>query len=101
MSKELRPVGIKIDTNMDADDYGSRITNLIRKMDVSNKTLNLIKVAVTEEYTFEETSRACQQLSNMLRQSGVGNFIIVPLQPNYIRDITIDYVPVVNDEINS
>lgn len=100
MNKRLEAVNIQIDSNMDADDYGQRVVECVRKCNPDQNVVNLIKIKVGD-VTAEQIGRFIPDLRDMIKECGVTNCVFVPIGKRVgVKDITIDYIKVVDDEPN-
>lgn len=98
--KKLKPVNIQLDDCMDADDYGHRLTECIEQMSENINVVNLVKVRVGDNITAENFMRILKNIANDIRKMGAKNCVYVPLRKGLIEDITIEYIEVVNDELD-
>lgn len=98
--KKLKPVNIQIDDCMDADDYGHRLTECIEQMSENTNVVNLVKVRVGDNVTSETLMKILQNVANDIREMGAKNCIYVPLKKGLIEDITVEYIKVVDDELD-
>lgn len=99
--KKLKPVNIQIDDCMDADDYGHRLTECIEQMSENTNVVNLVKVRVGDHIRSENLTHILQNVANDIREMGAKNCVYVPLIKGFIEDITIEYIEVVNDELDN
>ena len=102
IKKRLEPTEIIIDSNMDADDFGQRITDCVRSMNTNSDVVNLVKIHIKESVKPAEIELICSNISKSVRSLGIDNCIVVPTGVTGIKDITIDYIKVVeNAELHS
>ena len=99
--KKLKPVNIQIDDCMDADDYGHRLTECIGQMSENTNVVNLVKVSLGDNISVEHFMRILQNIAKDIREMGAKNCIYVPLKKGLIEDITVEYIEVVNDELDN
>ena len=97
MKKRLEPVNITIDSNIDADDLGHRIVDCVRHCHTESNVVNLIKIDVGD-MKVEQLTNAIEFISKHLKHQGVDNCIFVPITDNGIRDISIEYIKIVEEE---
>ncbi len=99
--KKLKPVNIQLDDCMDADDYGHRLTECIEQMSENTNVVNLVKVRVGDNISAEQFHRILKNVAEDIREMGAKNCVYVPLKKGLIEDITIEYIEVVNDELDN
>lgn len=99
--KKLKPVNIQLDDCMDADDYGHRLTECIEQMSENTNVVNLVKVRLGDNISCERFHRILKNVAEDIREMGAKNCIYVPLKKGLIEDITIEYIEVVNDELDN
>lgn len=101
--KKIETVTIKIDTNMDADDYGHRIAECVSKCNPELNFINLVKVNFgTSAPSMENLGRMMQHLKDMFLTSGAENCVFVPIGECIgVKDIQIEKIQVSNDDTNS
>lgn len=99
--KKLKPVNIHIDDCMDADDYGHRLTECIEQMSENTNVVNLVKVRLGDNISIEKFSQILKSVAEDIREMGAKNCIYVPLKKGLIEDITVEYIEVVNDELDN
>lgn len=101
-NKWMEAVGIQIDTNMDADDYGQRITECVRHLNPDLNVVNLVKVDFgNSSIPADQLHNCLKNLRNMFESVDAKNCIFIPVGQHVgIRDIQIDHVKVVTDESN-
>ena len=100
--KRLKPVNIQIDDCMDADDYGHRLTECIEQMSENTNVINLIKVRIGDNISsVEQFNYILKNVARDIGEMGAKNCIYVPLKKGFIEDITIEYIEVVNDELDN
>ena len=91
-----------IDSNMDADDYGHRIIDCINNCNSEPGFINLVKIDVGQSrISWENLDKLIKGIKNMFNECGATNCVFIPVGENsIIKDITIDYIKVINDEID-
>ena len=99
--KKLKPVNIQIDDCMDADDYGHRLTECIEQMSENTNVINLVKVRVGDNIPTDKFMHILENVAKDIKHMGAKNCIYVPLKKGLIEDITIEYIKVVNDELDN
>ncbi len=99
--KKLKPVNIQIDDCMDADDYGHRLTECIEQMSENTNVVNLVKVRLGDNVSVEKFSQILKSVAEDIREMGAKNCVYVPLKKGLIEDITVEYIEVVNDELDN
>ena len=99
--KKLKPVNIQIDDCMDADDYGHRLTECIEQMSENTNVVNLVKVRIGDNITVEQFNQVMRGVAEDIKEMGAKNCIYVPLKKGLIEDITVEYIEVVNDELDN
>ena len=99
--KKLKPVNIKLDDCMDADDYGHRLTECIEEMSENTNVVNLVKVRVGDNISVEQFHQILKNVAEDIREMGAKNCVYVPLKKGLIEDITIEYIEVVDDELDN
>ena len=102
-NKRMEAVNIKVDSNMDADDYGQRIAECIQQLNPDLNVVNLVKVDFGESHIpFDELAHFLRNLRDMFESVNARNCVFVPIGERCgIKDITIDYVKVVTDDANN
>ena len=99
--KKLNPVDIKIDASMDADDLGQRIVECFRAVSSDSDVVNLVKIHIGEKMSLQEFQKTIpSMLIKPLRRMGAKNCIFVPIRKDYIEDITIDHIEVIDNELD-
>ena len=98
--KKLKPVNIQIDDCMDADDYGHRLTECIEQMSENTNVVNLVKVRFGDHIASENFMYILENVAKDIKKMGAKNCIFVPLKKGLIEDITVEYIEVVNDELD-
>ena len=99
--RKLNPVNIQIDECMDADDYGHRLTECVEQMPENTNVINLVKVRLGDNISVEKISHVLKGVAKDLKEMGAKNCIYVPLKQGWIEDITIDYIKVIDDELDN
>ena len=99
--KKLEPVNIHVETCMDADDLGHRLTECIQGMSNDSSVVNLVKIHAGDSTSLSELVRQCEYISDQLRRMGATNCVFVPLREGYIEDVTVDYIKVVDDDTHN
>lgn len=101
-NKRMEAVNIKVDSNMDADDYGQRIAECVQQLNPDLNVVNLVKVDFGDSSIPRDTlARFLKNLSDMFISVNARNCIFVPIGEYVgVRNITIDHLKVVNDDSN-
>jgi hypothetical protein len=99
--REIKCVQIDVDSDMDADDYGHRLTECIEQMSENTNVVNLVKVRLGDRISVEHFMRIIQNVAKDIQEMGAKNCVYVPLKKGWIEDITVDYIGVVNDDYAS
>lgn len=99
--KRLEPVNLKIDTDLDADDFGQRIVDCVRNCNPDLNIVNIVKIDVGDaRIPKEDFAHFVKSIRDMFIEVGAKNCVFIPIGNSVgIKDITIDYVRVVEDEI--
>ena len=102
-NKRMEAVNIKVDSNMDADDYGHRIAECVQQLNPDLNVVNLVKVDFGDSrIPMDELAHFLQNLREMFIAVNARNCVFVPIGKRCgVKDITIDYVKVVTDDTNS
>lgn len=102
-NKRMEAVNIKVDSNMDADDYGQRIAECVQQLNPDLNVVNLVKVDFGDSSIPRDTlARFLENLRDMFISVNARNCVFVPIGEQCgVKDITIDYVKVVTDDTNS
>ena len=102
-NKRMEAVNIKIDSNMDADDYGQRIAECVQQLNPDLNVVNLVKVDFGDSYIpMDQLDQFLQNLKELFISVNARNCVFVPIGERCgVKDITIDYVKVVTDDTNS
>ena len=102
-NKRMEAVNIKIDSNMDADDYGQRIAECVQQLNPDLNVVNLVKVDFGDSYIpMDQLAHFLQNLKELFISVNARNCVFVPIGERCgVKDITIDYVKVVTDDTNS
>ena len=102
-NKRMEAVNIKIDSNMDADDYGQRIAECVQQLNPDLNVVNLVKVDFGDSYIpMDQLDQFLQNLKELFISVNARNCVFVPIGESCgVKDITIDYVKVVTDDTNS
>ena len=102
-NKRMEAVNIKVDSNMDADDYGQRIAECVQQLNSDLNVINLVKVDFGESrIPVDELAHFLEHLRDMFESVNARNCVFVPIGERCgIKDITIDYVKVVTDDANN
>ena len=99
--KKLKPVSIQIDDCMDADDYRHTLTECIEQMSENTNVVNLVKLRIGDNISVEIVDKVLKRIAKDIIKLGGKNCIYVPLKHGFIEDITVDYIEVVNDELDN
>ena len=99
-NKRIEAVNIKVDSNMDADDYGQRIAECVQQLNPDPNVVNLVKVDFRESHIpFDKLAHFLGNLRDMFESVNARNCVFVPIGKRYgVKDITIDCVKVVTDD---
>ena len=102
-NKRMEAVNIKVESNMDADDYGQRVAECVRQLNPDLNVVNLVKVDFGDSSIPRDTlARFLENLSDLFISVNARNCVFVPIGERCgVKDITIDYVKVVTDDTNS
>ena len=95
--RRLEPVNLKLDSNMDADDYGQRLVDCVRAMNTDKNVINLVKIKVDENMKATHFAAFMEEVAKSLKQMGADNCVYVPVGMLGIKDITVDYIKVVEE----
>ena len=99
--KQINLVNMKVDSCMDADDYGHRLTECIEQMSENTDVVNLVKIHIGDNMSVEKFHHAVKYIAQDLQEMGAKNCIFVPLKKRLIEDITIDEIEVKHVEDNN
>ena len=99
--KKLKPVNIQLDNCIDTLDYKQKVTECIEQMSENTNVVNLVKVRVGDNTSVEQFYRVLQSVAEDIRKMGVKNCVYVPLKKGLIEDITIEYIEVVDNELDN
>lgn len=99
--KKLKPVNIQIDDCMDADDYGHRLTKCVEQMSENTNVVNLVKIRVGDNIKVDKFMHILKGVARDIESIGAKNCVYVPLKKGLIEDITVEYIKVVNDELDN
>ena len=99
-NKRMEAVNIKVDSNMDADDYGQRIAECVRQLNPDLNVVNLVKVDLGDSrIPMDNLARFIENLRDMFESVNARNCVFVPIGDRCgVKDITIEYVKVVTDD---
>lgn len=102
-NKRMEAVNIKVDSNMDADDYGHRIADCVQQLNPDLNVVNLVKVDFGDSsIPRDNLARFLENLKDMFISVNARNCVFVPIGERCgVKDITIDYVKVVTDDTNT
>lgn len=92
MNKIITTVDIDVDSNMDADDYGHRITECINKLIKDNDVVNVIKVHLDSHVKASDIEYLLNNLRSVFIELNFNNFVIVPVGICCINDVSVEYV---------
>ena len=94
--KNIKSINLQIDSNMDADDYGQRITDAIKHTVVdSNTFINMIKVKFSKDIRPDAMGEYLSQISKAFRQLGATNCVFVPIGDRVgVIDVKVDKIEV-------
>lgn len=90
--KKLELADIHVDTCMDADDLGQRIVDCFNKLSTDYKSVNLIKLHISDDMSVNHASLLCKNIIKSLHDIGAENCVIVPIKKGFIEDVTIDHI---------
>lgn len=99
--KKLKPVNIDLDGCIDTDSYKNRLTECIEHLSENTNVVNLVKVHLGDNMSVEKFSSVLQSIAKDLRKMHVNNCIYVPLKKGLIEDVTIEYIEVVDSELDN
>jgi hypothetical protein len=99
--KKLKPIDIDLDGCIDADNYRHRLTECIEHLQENTNVVNLVKIRVGDNMSLEKFSHVVQSVAEEVRKMHANNCIYVPLKKGFIEDVTIDYIEVVDDELDN
>ena len=99
-NKRIEAVNIKVDSNMDADDYGQRIAECVRSLNPDLNVINLVKVDFGDlSIPMDNLAHFLENLRDMFKSVKAKNCVFVPIGERVgVKDVTIDYVKVVTDD---
>ena len=102
-NKRMEAVNIKVDSNMDADDYGQRIAECVQQLNPDLNVVNLVKIDFGDSsIPRDNLTRFIENLRDMFISVNARNCVFVPIGERCgVKDITIDYVKVVTDDTNT
>ena len=102
-NKRMEAVNIKVDSSMDADDYGHRIADCVQQLNPDLNVVNLVKVDFGDSsIPMDNLARFLENLKDMFISVNARNCVFVPIGERCgVKDITIDYVKVVTDDTNT
>ena len=102
-NKRMEAVNIKVDSNMDADDYGHRIADCVQQLNPDLNVVNLVKVDFGDSsIPMDNLARFLENLKDMFISVNARNCVFVPIGERCgVKDITIDYIKVVTDDTNT
>lgn len=100
MNKRLEPVNLKIDSDLDADDFGQRIVECVRNCNPDLNVVNIVKIDVGDaRLPIEQFSHFVKSIRDMFIEVGATNCVFIPIGNRVgVKDITIDYVRIVENE---
>ena len=101
-NKRMEAVNIKVDSNMDADDYGHRIADCVQQLNPDLNVVNLVKVDFGDSsIPMDNLTRFLENLKDMFISVNATNCVFVPLGKSIgVRNVTIDHLKVINDDSN-
>lgn len=102
-NKRMEAVSIKVDSSMDADDYGQRVAECVQALNPDLNVVNLVKVDFGDSrIPMDNLARFLENLREMFISVDARNCVFVPIGERCgVKDITIDYVKVITDDTNS
>lgn len=101
MLKKLKPINIDLDGCIDADNYRHILTECIEQMPENTNVVNLVKVHVGDNIPSEHFMHILKNVAKDIKRMGVKNCIYVPLKKGLIEDITVEYIEVVDSELDN
>ena len=101
-NKRMEAVNIKVDSNMDTDDYSQRIAECVQQLNPDLNVVNLVKVDFGKSrIPVDELAHVLENLRDMFISVNAKNCVLVPIGERCgIKDIKIDYVIVADDANN-
>ena len=88
--------------NIDINNYFDfRLTECIEQMSENTNVVNLVKVRLGDNISSEQFSYILKGVADDIREMGAKNCIFVPLKKGLIEDITVEYIEVVNHELDN
>ncbi len=91
--KHIKKLDIEVEDNMDADDFGHRISSAVRSASTSSNFANLVRVKVADYTPVSNLCNILEQLAQAFHRAGVTNCVVVPVCDKVgITDITITEV---------
>ena len=99
--KRLEPINLKIDTDLDADDFEQKIVDCVRNCNPDLNIVNIVKIDVGDtRISNENFAHFIKTIRDMFIEVGAKNCVFIPIGNSVgVKDITIDYVRIVEDEI--
>lgn len=92
--KKLVPVDITIDTCMDADDLGHRLTECVATLSTDLNVINLVKIKISSCVKACELYKMMCGITDTLRSMGAENCVFIPIQEGLIDDVSVDHIEV-------
>lgn len=101
-NKRMEAVNLKVDSNLDADDFGQRIAECVRCLNPDIGVVNLVKVDLGKTAMPAYNLGAfMKNLKEMFESVNARNCVFVPVgEAVGVKDISIEYVKVVTDDTN-
>ena len=98
-NKRIEAVSIKVDSNMDAHDYGQRIAECVQQL---NPDLDVVKVDFGDLSIPKDTLAVfLKNLRDMFNSVNARNCLFVPLGTSIgVQNVTIDHLKVIDDDSN-
>ena len=79
-NKRMEAVNIKVDSNMDADDYGQRIAECVQQLNPDLNVVNLVKVDLGDSnIPMDNLARFLENLRDMFISVNARNCVFVPI----------------------
>lgn len=100
MNKKLEAINLNIKTSNNEAEIQSIVQEQLNNIDTNSNLINIVKVEFN--CGMDQANSCLRWLDEMLEKLGVTNCLLVPVGRHCaIKDISISYVKVVEDESNS
>lgn len=101
-NKRIEAVSIKVDSNMDAHDYGQRIVECVQQLNPDLDVVILVKVDFGDLSIPKDTLAVfLKNLRDMFNSVNARNCLFVPLGKSIgVRNVMIDHLKVIDDDSN-